>query len=169
MLVDLGSHMLDLVIWWLGQPALLEYADDSSGGVEAECRAILSFPSAAPVTGTVSLSRLRTLANTVRVAGERRAVEWDIATDTVRIRSSAGDEEAAVPGFPQPPRRPLLELFAEQLSAFARAAAGLADPTAPGESALSVLTVIEECYRRRRPLELPWTRPALSVQLSAIP
>jgi len=115
------------------------------------------------VKGTVSLSRLRTLANTVRITGECRAVEWDIATDTVRVRSSAGDSEAGVLGLPHPPRRSLLELFAEQLRAFARAAAGLGEPTARGESALPVLAVIEECYRQRRFLELPWTRPALSV------
>ena len=161
-LVDLGSHMLDLAIWWLGEPVLVEYRDDSLGGVEAECGATLAFAGpTGPVQGTVSLRRLRTLANTVRISGERRAVEWDITTDTVRVRPGAGDSEPGIPA--PPPRRSLPELFAEQLRAFARAAAGLAAPTAGGESALSVLAVIEECYRQRRFVELPWTRPALSV------
>jgi predicted dehydrogenase len=163
-LIDMGSHMLDLTVWWAGEPALLEYRDDSMGGLEAECSVVLSFGGpTASVNGAVSLSRLRTLANTVRIAGERRSVEWDIATDTVRVRSSAGHVEASVPGFPQPPRRAMREMFADQLRAFAAAVAGLDEPTASGENALTIVELIERCYRERRPVVLPWTRPALSV------
>src|SRR5262245_18385206 len=42
-LLDLGSHALDLVVWWLGSPRLLECRDDSMGGLEAECSVRLSF------------------------------------------------------------------------------------------------------------------------------
>ena len=160
-LIDLGSHVLDLAVWWMGKPTLLEYWDDSMGGVEGECSATLSF---ADVKGTISLNRLRRMTNTVRLAGERRVVEWDIATDTVRVVSSTGHPEAELPGFPQLPRRPLVELFAEQLRAFACAAAGVGEPTASGESALTVVDLIERCYRERRHLEGSWTKPALSVQ-----
>lgn len=163
-LIDLGSHMLDLAIWWFGEPVLLEYRDDSMGGLEAECSVRLSFTGPqAPVTGTVSLSRLRTLANTVRIVGEHRAVEWDITTDVVRVQSNAGDSEAGLPGFPQSPRRSMHEMLAEQLRAFARAATGLGEPTVSGEDALTVVGLIERCYRARRPLELPWTKPSLSI------
>jgi len=142
---------------------LLEYRDDSMGGLEAECSALLSFAGPkVPVKGVVSLSRLRTMANTVRIVGEHRAVEWDIATDMMRVQSSAGDWEAGMPGFLQPPQRSMREMFAEQLRAFARAAAGLGEPTVSGEGALTVVSLIERCYRARRPVELPWTRPALS-------
>jgi predicted dehydrogenase len=163
-LIDLGTHMMDLTIWWAGKPTVLEYRDDAMGGLEAECRAILSFAgSMAPLEGVVSLSRLRTLMNRVRLVGERRAADWDIATDTVRVWSSAGQPEAVLPGFPQPPRRPLREMFAEQLRAFARAAAGLGEPTASGETALAVVDLIERCYSERRQMELPWMKPVLSV------
>ena len=159
-LIDLGSHMLDLVIWWMGKPTLIEYSDDSTGGVEAECSATLSF---ADAKGSVSLSRLRRMTNTVRLSGERRVVEWDIATDTVRAVSSTGDPEAELPGFPQLAQRPLIELFAEQLRAFACAVVGAGEPTASGESVLTVVDLIERCYRERRRLERPWTKPILSV------
>jgi predicted dehydrogenase len=166
-LIDLGSHMLDLAVWWLGEPVLVEYRDDAMGGLEAECSATLSFAgAAAPVKGVVCLSRLRTLANTVRIVGERRAVEWEVPTDTVHVRPGEGHTEAGAAGLPPPPRRSMHELFAEQLRRFARAAAGLGEPAASGESALPVVDLIERCYRERRPVELPWTRPALSVQLS---
>jgi hypothetical protein len=54
-------------------------------------------------------------------------------------------------------------MFADQLGAFAGAAAGVGEPTVCGECALPVVELIERCYRERRPVERPWTRPALSV------
>ena len=163
-LLDLGSHALDLAVWWLGQPTLVEYRDDAMGGLEAECDMRLSFADwPAPVTGAISLSRLRTLANTVRIEGERGAVEWDVASDTVRVLSRAGRRATRVPAPPPPPRRSTLEMFADQLRAFAGAAAGVGEPTACGECAFPVVELIERCYRERRPVEHPWTRPVLSA------
>ena len=37
MLMDIGVHALDLLQWWLGKTAVLEYADDAMGGIEANC------------------------------------------------------------------------------------------------------------------------------------
>jgi predicted dehydrogenase len=163
-LIDLGSHMLDLACWWLGKPTVLEYRDDSMGGVEAECTTTLSFAGpVAAVNGIVSLSRLRTMANAARIVGERRAVVWDIGTDTVRVETRSLHPETIVPEFPQPPRQPWREMFAEQLRAFARAATGVGEPAASGESALTVVDLIERCYCERHALELPWLKPAVSV------
>jgi predicted dehydrogenase len=163
-LVDLGSHALDLAVWWLGRPRLLECRDDAMGGLEAECTVLLSFAGpTAPVTGTIALSRLRSLANTVRIEGERGAVEWDLVSDTVRVRPSAGRRGEGRPGPPCTRRRSTTEMFADQLRAFAGAATGSGEPTADGECALPVVELIERCYRERRAMECPWTRPALSV------
>jgi hypothetical protein len=46
-LADQGAHVLDLLLWWLGDFTSLTYVDDSQGGVEADCRLELSMKSGA--------------------------------------------------------------------------------------------------------------------------
>jgi len=36
-LADTGAHLLDLLLWWLGDYESVEYCDDAVGGVEADC------------------------------------------------------------------------------------------------------------------------------------
>ena len=157
-LIDLGTHMLDLAAWMIGRPTLLDYHDDAMGGVEGECTVHLSFagPSGA-VDGRVSLSRLRTLTNVMHISGERGTIDWDIATDTVSV-DIGGQRSAA-----EVPRRSLLEMFAAQLRAFTGAVLGADDSAVGGESALAVIELIESCYRSRRDLEHAWTKPVLSI------
>src|SRR6266536_3703994 len=91
-LVDTGSHMLDLLLWWLGDVIdVVEYRDDSLGGVEAECwlSLVLQTPTG-PVQGNIILSRLRKLRNTARIVGERFTIECDFS-DKVRIWPSTCD------------------------------------------------------------------------------
>jgi len=66
-----GSHVLDALLWWLGDLTVESYEDDACGGVEAECRIKLS--SAKGVAVDIELSRLRRLSFTARVECERPA------------------------------------------------------------------------------------------------
>lgn len=43
-LFDIGIHALDLLIGWLGQPAIDSYEDDCQGGLEANAKLKLSWP-----------------------------------------------------------------------------------------------------------------------------
>ena len=47
-LADIGVHVLDLLLWWLGDYDSFEYYDDSMGGVEADCELHLKLKSGAP-------------------------------------------------------------------------------------------------------------------------
>ena len=38
-----GTHVIDRMLDWFGQPSRITYADDSRGGVEANCKASLEF------------------------------------------------------------------------------------------------------------------------------
>ncbi len=162
-LIDLGSHMLDLLLWWLGDDVdLVEYRDDSMGGVEAECQVSLVARSATgPAPGDVTLSRLRRLSGTAVIRGERCAIEYRFgAPHTARIvppwdggrAQSFVSDSAALP-------RSSRNFYAEQLRAFARAIAAGGESAVPGESALRSIALMERCYRERRPLELPWMAP----------
>ncbi len=72
-LADTGAHVLDLLMYWLGDHASVEYKDDAAGGVEADCELRLTMASGAK--GVVRLSRTRNLRNTWILEGERGTLE----------------------------------------------------------------------------------------------
>ena len=167
-LVDFGSHVLDLLLWWLGDVVDVEYKDDSLGGVEAECwlSLVLQAPTG-PVRGTVTLSRLRRLAYTARIVGERFTIECDISgPTTARIwpSTSDGQDLAFVLDSGSLPPQLLTEAYAEQLQAFAHTISTGSKPIVPGESVLGSVALIERCYRERELLEMPWLRPVVPTQ-----
>ena len=81
-LMDTGAHTLDLVTWWLGDVASLDYRDDAAeGGVEADC--VLECRMASGATGRVELSRTRELSDTIRINGTKGFVEVHLAKNEV--------------------------------------------------------------------------------------
>lgn len=171
-LVDFGSHVLDLLLWWLGDAVDVEYRDDSLGGVEADCwlSLVLQGPTG-PVQGTVALSRLRQLSDRARIVGERFTIECDLYTpDIVRIWPSTSDgrDLAFVLDFDSLPRQSLDEAYAEQLRAFAQTITAGGKSVVPGECVLGSVALIDRCYRERQPLELPWMRPVVPTQRETV-
>jgi predicted dehydrogenase len=159
-LMDLGSHVLDLLIWWLGDVEALDYADDSRGGVEADCAIAMTFRSAsALVHGTVTLSRLRALRNTARIVGERFTIECDI-TGPTSVRMWPTEPSDEVPAFVldslSSPPQTLDDAYAAQLNAFGHAVATHSTPAVSGEDVLASVAVLDRCYRERRVLVTPW-------------
>jgi predicted dehydrogenase len=55
LLWDVGSHVIDLLIWWLGVPRNVSCRDDAMGGTAANCLLELEWPNAC--SGEVRLSR----------------------------------------------------------------------------------------------------------------
>jgi predicted dehydrogenase len=159
-LVDIGSHMLDLLLWWLGEAIDVEYKDDSLGGVEADCWLSLTLQGpSGPVQGTVALSRLRKLSNMARLTAERFTVEYDLSTPaTVRLWPTMWDGEGL--SFESDwgpwPSQSWTDVYAEQLRAFAQSVAIGDGPIVSGDSVLGSVALIERCYRERQPLQLPW-------------
>ncbi|MEX1257187.1 MAG: Gfo/Idh/MocA family oxidoreductase [Gemmatimonadota bacterium] len=161
-LVDFGSHLLDLLCWWLGFPSVVRYADDNRGGVEADCELELTMRGdVGTVPGEVRFSRLRTLSNVVRIRGERLTVEWDHMTaDAVRILPTDW-KDGAPPRFSwtEHDGQTFEDLFVRQLESFVDAVGTGPPSLVPGESVLPSLELIERCYRCRGRLEEPWDRP----------
>ena len=164
-LIDTGSHMLDLLLWWLGSVEEVDYRDDSEGGIESDCCLSLTLRSAAgTVQGEVILSRLRQLSDTARIVGERFTIEYDVSSAAgVRIwptcqargnHSFAAEYDAEV-------EQNWNHVYAEQLGAFAHAIASGTPSLVSAESVLPTVELIERCYKIRKPLELPWTTAVL--------
>ena len=156
-LADGGSHVLDLILWWLGAegPSNLAYRDTSLGGVEADARIDMIVRD---VEVTVELSRLRTLSNTCRITGTRASVEFGIDVESpfvIRDRAGRIMDQGVVP-CRAPAQAGWAGLFAEQARNFAAAVRGTEPIYAGAADGRRVTALIQACYRRRAPLPAPW-------------
>ncbi|MDQ7827889.1 MAG: NAD-dependent epimerase/dehydratase family protein [Armatimonadota bacterium] len=162
--VDAGSHLLDLLLWWFGDVLEVEYRDDSRGGVEADAwmRLVLQGPHG-PVRGEVVISRLRHLRSHVRLDGEQFVVDWGSAGDRYAARIAPqtwnGDDPRFLSQADPGGSDTFVGMFAEQLRAFARTIRG-APPAVSARDVLPTVALIERCYRERAGSLLePWDRP----------
>jgi predicted dehydrogenase/nucleoside-diphosphate-sugar epimerase len=169
-LIDTGSHTLDqLLSFFPGPFELLDFQDDSLGGIEAECVLRLRLlHRGTPVEGRVTLSRTRRLRNSFRVECERGVLELPTA-ERHRVTLTQGDgllEDAASArprayhaqlGWDGPQKNDPYEPFRQEIDDWLQAIRTGKVPYLDGSSALSVVSLIEECYCRRRPLKAAWT------------
>jgi len=159
-LVDVGSLILDTLLWWLGDPVEVEYCDDSLGGVESDCElSLVLMTPHGPVAGRVILSRLRKRKDVARIDGERLSIVYGLESmmgQLYLLSAATGERLPFVSDSQTIPQQSWRDIFREQLRSFATAITTGGVSPVPGESALSTLALIESCYRVRRPLKLPW-------------
>jgi predicted dehydrogenase len=159
-LTDLGVHFLDLILWWLGPYASVEYYDDAMGGVETNCLLHLTLQSGA--MGTVELSRTRNLRNSWVIQGDRGTLEvgsWGY-DPTIQLR--LGNETAILSGRvvrKETIAHTMLAVFGRQLEDFAAAISARRDPFVPGTAGRRTVELIEACYAAKQPLQYPWMSP----------
>jgi predicted dehydrogenase len=72
--LDIGVHMLDIALHWLGEPASFVYEDDAYGGVECNARGTLRYRDG--VEGTFQVSWDVPLSGTYALDFERGWIRW---------------------------------------------------------------------------------------------
>jgi predicted dehydrogenase len=159
-LADIGTHVLDLLLWWLGDATDLRYADDAMGGVEAECEIGLSL--ARGGAGTVELSRTRLLRNSIVITGERGTIEVGPGFDPeVRLRFTGSERRLSgfveASGVSRATR--LEDVFVAQLDDFTGAIREGHAPFVSGDEGRRAIELMEACRGVRRALDLPWLTP----------
>ncbi len=161
-LADFGVHVLDLLLWWLGDLTATDYRDDALGGVESDCE--MTLATASGLSGTVEISRTRNLRNTCVFEGERARLEVGIWDSDPEVRLSIAGSEVALAGRARRAAEKgihsglnFLDTFIRQIDDFARAIRGRGKPFVPGCEGRRSLALIESCYAQRRFLELPWS------------
>lgn len=153
---DLGPHVFDLLIGWLGQPELVDYQDDARGGVEVNARARLAFGA---VAVEVRLSRDWARPNRFVFQGAAGRIEWtpyetdrlELILDGAPFASTVTLEE-----HDRAPAADFQKAFTHQLRL---AVDGVARPDAdvsPLVPGIGALKLIDLCYARRTALAEPW-------------
>jgi predicted dehydrogenase len=164
-LLDLGVHVLDLVIHWFGEPDGLTYADDAMGGLEANCRLELSYQKG--FKGTVQLSRdwktssdyvLEFERGTVRLeAGDAEGVQLRLRDSKIMVAGhSKGLRDSHASGGAEIPAESFQQAFLAQLRNLTLAVESGGQPAVPAEEGIRSLRLIERCYKSRSLMEMPW-------------
>ncbi len=154
-LSDTGVHVLDLLLWWLGDYEHVEYYDDACGGVEANCEIYIKLKNGSH--GKIELSRMRDLRNTWIFKAERGSLEIETRFDSI-VRLKMEDDltlagkvlENGLHG--EKPE----DIYHRQINDFIDAIQQSRPPFIPGEEGLRSVKIIEACYKIRQPLKLPW-------------
>jgi predicted dehydrogenase len=162
---DAGIHVVDLLLWWFGEPTAFTYRDDAMGGIEANCQLEIAYPGG--VHGTVRLSRDWDTRNRYLFSFERGEVIFKVGqANRLRVsvegvpfifngelmRVSSGQNGGAV----EIPTRTNSQSFTEQLRNVVAAIKGQQLLRVPGEEGIRSLRFIENCYNRRTLMEMPW-------------
>jgi len=150
-----GTHYLDRMLSWFGAPRAFHYADDSHGGVEANCKAKLEFDGG--LTGTLFFSKTVELANRFEMETERYRVEvpW---SERRRMLLSPRERPGVAMTLEDSPAARDEDCFQLQLEEFARVVRQGGRPTVSGEEGAHSVKLCEDFYAARTPLAEPWAR-----------
>jgi predicted dehydrogenase len=150
-LFDMGSHVLDLICWWLGGiPSVIKSENDSFGGCEAVASLALDYHG---ILVNVRLSRLSKLPNTYVITGESGSIEGMVYNGNyLTLKSNKGSktlkltsDQSGTPGY----ALKLVRNFVDVILSGAR-------PLIPAQEALASIELLTEAYRKAQKFTLPW-------------
>ena len=154
-LINAGTHPLDTLISWFGDPMDLEYHDDALGGLESNVRMRMGFER---VEGVFRLSRTCRLANEMRLVYDDRQLIVN-NSDPFRVmerRPGVADREVVVT---QPPAIGYLAPAREVYRNFAAAVVGAAELAVDAAEGTRVIRLVERCYAMKRARPVPVEAP----------
>jgi predicted dehydrogenase len=165
LLIDVGVHVLDLLMWWLGMPEQVLYEDDAIGGVEANFRLQLRYGNG--VSGTVRISRDCQLPNRYVFRCENGWIGWHVL-DLERIELGFRGTTAILNGrvshfqsgaFGVAVDNSTFDLkmaFFVQLKNVIGAMRDEERLLVAPEEALEGIQLIESCYQKKTLIAMPW-------------
>jgi predicted dehydrogenase len=168
----MDAHTIDKLLYWFGEPTSFTYADDSHGGVEANCKADLTYErDNHRFSGSLFLSKAIDLKNKIVIETERYRCELEekepaevtlFPVDQPGIRLKA----AATIDYPEDVGK---NDFQRQIEEFARNIRQRGMLTVDGWFAARSVRLIEEMYRNRQSLPEPWAYAAAESLGAEIP
>ena len=158
LLWDIGSHVVDLLVWWLGVPQEVACRDDAMGGSATNCLLELEWPDGC--SAEVRLSREYELPRGLvveRPAGAlycRDVAEGDVLRGSEE--AAAPDFEEWIPGAAAPAGRTFQDCFELQLQNVLAAVRDVAPLWAPAEDVVESIGALARAEAGSRLLEAPW-------------
>ena len=163
---DIGVHVLDLLIWWWGEPEEIIYEDDAMGGVDLNCRIQLKFSQG--FSGEVRLSREFRLPNACVIQCRDGNINWDI-DESNQLQIGFHDSSYYLEGQLHTTSRlntgpinsgPVAAdfhgCFINQIKNVVAAIRKTESLFVPGKAGLASLRAIEDCYSQRALMDMSW-------------
>jgi predicted dehydrogenase len=155
-LVVSGTHVIDRMLDWFGEPSHITYADDSRGGVEANCKASMEFDNElGRFTGSFFFSKTIALKNKFFLQADGYNAELPLGEQrqiTLLPKNLPGTKM-----FIQANNAPeLIDSYKSQVEEFAQCIRLRQQPVVNGREGLLSVEFFERCYADRRQLEEPW-------------
>jgi predicted dehydrogenase len=158
LLWDIGSHVVDLLIWWLGVPHELACRDDAMGGTATNCLVELEWPDGC--SGELRLSREYNVPRGLVVERPSGVLTCrDLAEanvlDAVHDAVAPGFEQR-IPGSPASAGRTFLDCFELQLENVLAAVRGAAPLWVSAEDVVEAVGALAAAEAGSLLLESPW-------------
>lgn len=157
-LIDIGVHVLDLILWLMGEPESIYYEDDAAGGIEVNCRIRLSFPG--KFEGEIRLSRDTNLPNRYIIRGDKGWLIWEVnESDKLKLGFYKHDYHLAASLYNETALTPANNFQQSFLSQLLNVISAIDDKSGlfvPAEQAVRSIELIEYCYKHRNLLTMPW-------------
>ena len=156
-LIDTGSHTLDLLCWWMQDtPVDIKYKDDYKGGVETDCELSFRFKNSG-TKAEVCLTRIRNLSNEYKITGEKG---WIMVRPFGNLfeTSDSSITKQLYTIYPEAElkNQTIHDVFDEQVKSWLQAISTGSQPLVNAESVLPSIQLIENCYRERTDKSYPW-------------
>lgn len=146
-LIDMGSHVVDMVDWLFGSPTKIQYRDDGHGGVEANCQIELVIKG---VKGRIELSRDRNLKNVFRVTCQNGYLEVPAGELTNLSLKKGGPQEIITS------KETFEGCILKELLDFMKAIRNERSSYISGEEAAKSVKIIDYCYAHKKHIYEPW-------------
>jgi predicted dehydrogenase len=151
-LLDVGSHVVDILCWWLGpDPEMIEFRTDSFGGPEARAMLLLDFSG---VRAQTDLSYYQKLTNTYCIRFELGDITGVTGEDH-RFTLTRSGRKPQIVRFPHG-RFSNLGHATQMIANFVGAIAGANRPLVTGRDVLPSIRAISEAYRSAQGFDAPW-------------
>ncbi len=171
-LIDFGSHMIDLMFGLFDGPVeILSYKDNALGGIESDCEIELKlYHHGNEVYGKVELARTRNIGNFIKVFCDEGILEFQVNERfTIRFSPSSGE---IYDFYTQKNESFSVKLawekyahdeswfstFARQYDDWLKAIEEKKEPILSGKSGLPTVKLIADCYANSDKLDEPWVK-----------
>ena len=159
-LIVKGSHFLDRMLYWFGEPSSISYEDDSYGGIEANCRAQMTFDNTlGTFKGHLFLSKTFALSNILTIDCSDYLVSLhETETDAVSLYPKNNpDLQLKVTNAGNSRQKKEINYFQIQLEEFADKIVNPERPlTVDGGFGARSVKLTERMYELRSQLPEPW-------------
>ena len=158
-LVVSGTHFLDRMLHWFGEPKEVIFRDDSYGGVEANCKAEMIFENdIGTFTGTFFMSKTIQLTNKFILDSEHYLCELGEGESQKITLFLKNDPSVKMEISPNTfnPNQKSIDYFQIQFDEFADNIIQKGEITVDGWFAARSIKLIEEMYNNRLQLDEPW-------------